>query len=87
MHFEMGNVKLAEDDFEAVENLFNLDGDHDTVDAFRRIRRLWKRIPRLYSRDLHALSVMHRERAEMYEDLGCPEKAELDRQKAKELRD
>ena len=33
------------------------------------------------------LPIMHEERAKMYEDLGCHDKAELDRQKAKELND
>ena len=87
MHFEMGNVKLAEDDFETVENLFDLGENYDMDDAFRRIRRRWELIPALYSRDSRVLVEMHQKRAEMYEKLGCPEKAELDRQKAKELRD
>ena len=85
MHFEMGNIKLAEDDFETVENLFDLGANYDLDDAFRRIRKWWELIPNRYSRALPELCTMHQKRAEMYEKLGCPEEAELDRQKAKEV--
>ena len=88
MNFEAGNVKFAEDDFKTVENLFDLDENYDTGDAyFMRLRRFWNLIPDLYSRNLRALGEMHQKRAEMYEELGCSDKAELDRQKSKELND
>ena len=85
IHFEMGNVKLAEEDFGAVENLFDLSENYDMDDAFLRIQRLWKLIPALYSRASRQLGEMHQKRAEMYRELGCHNKAELDRQKAEEL--
>ena len=85
IHFKMGNIKPAEDDFAAVENLFDLDGSYDMDDAFLRYRKRWNQIPALYSRDLRELADMHQRRAEMYEELGCPKRAELDRQKASEL--
>lgn len=87
IHFKMGNIKLAEYDFSAVENLFDLNGTYHMDDAFLRYRKRWNQIPALYSRDLRELAEMHQKRAEMYEELGCPEKAEFDRQKAKELND
>ena len=86
MHFEMGNVELAEGDFDIVENLFDLDRNYDTDDDFsRHFRRRLGRTPTFYSHVSYALRDMHEERGEMYEKLGCSEKAERDRQKAKEL--
>ena len=71
MQFEMGNVKLAEDDFEAVENLFDFCKNYDTDAALlRRLRRWLKLIPDLCSRELR---YMHQERAKMYRELGLPQ--------------
>lgn len=87
MHFEMGNVKLAEDDYELIGRLFDLDGGYDTDDCFLPLRRFWNLVPASYSRDSRILVEMHQKRAEMYEALGCSEKAEFDRQKAQRLTD
>lgn len=82
VHAEMGNIDLAEADFSDAESFAhehrNSKTWYDEYVGRDDSNTILKILP---------LLAVHAERAKMYEDIGRPEDAELDRQKMQELQD